>query len=185
MGRGRLVPASEPLRHVLEVVPHAQCRGTEDNGVLHIVEHPLQVLRDRKRRSHEPKKGPPSPNPQSLIPNPYSLNPIRMRVLLRADHEVRLVRERHERIGNAVHLRREVRKVVEFTFRHRIVERIAQLMQEVHHRRELGLEVGLRPEEMRFVPLVRLIRLEESVQRIESFRVGWGRAGIRLCFDAK
>ena len=87
-----------------------------------------------------------------------------MGVLLAANDEIRLVGKPDKRIGDATHLRRQVREIVELPLRHRIVQRVAQVVQQIDHRRELLLEVRLRLEELRLVPLVGGIGLEKPVQ---------------------
>ena len=119
----------------------------------------MEIVRHRERRRHETDV-----RAATLLTD--ALDPVGVRILLRTQDEVRLIRKGNETFGNAIELRREIGERVELAFWRRIVQQIAKRMQLVDERRQFVLHPRLRGKKIVLVPEGSFVFGEESADRI-------------------
>ena len=159
--------AAQALGHVAEAVADPERSGTEDDGVLELVDVGSQRVRDGKRRANEPYV-------RGTLVHMNALDPVGVVRLVAAYREVRLVGESDDAFGDCADLGGEISAVVELAFRGRVLKGVAHVVQDVQQRGKLVVEAVLNRHQAALVPLVLGIGGEESVKRMLPF----GRTGL-------
>ncbi len=128
--------AAQPLDHVAEIAADPQRSGREYDRILLVVEHILQILRNRERRRHKARIRLP-------LLRVDVLDPICMGRLGAGEDEARSGDERNELLGAAIDLHRKVRVDLDAVLVLVFGEDIAHTMEEIDDCRHCAFELRL------------------------------------------